>query len=207
MTDFKYKPQVGREHYFDGYDTKARWMSYWYQIQEVLKIAPKNLLEVGVGNSTVTNYLRKHGITVVTADVDGNLDPDYVCSVTELKRVMGGRTFDTVLCAEVLEHLRFEDVGVALAQIASVCKKYLVLTLPQLSIHFAISIKIPLTRRLEGMVSVPFSNRRMPLTKEHFWEIGLRGFSLDKIKKKLSMNFDLLYSYLYSSVLTNGYSY
>lgn len=55
----KFKPQVPKEHYFEGYDEKARWISYWHQINEVLKTNARTVLEVGIGNGTVSDYLKR----------------------------------------------------------------------------------------------------------------------------------------------------
>ena len=38
-----FKPQVSKEHYFRGYDTKERVISYWYQINEVIRTNPKKV--------------------------------------------------------------------------------------------------------------------------------------------------------------------
>jgi len=103
-----FKPQVPKEHYFMEYDTKERWISYWYQINEVLKTKPKKVLEIGIGNGTVANYLKNQGIEVVTVDIDEKLNPDYVCSVTELSEFFSDNQFVTILCDEVLEHIPFE---------------------------------------------------------------------------------------------------
>ena len=62
---FKSKVQVSSKNYFDiTYDTNARWNSYWYQIYEVVKLRPKRLLEIGIGNKTVSDYLKKVGVII-----------------------------------------------------------------------------------------------------------------------------------------------
>jgi len=49
------RPQVNRAHYLKGYDTKQRFASYWHQINEMLELAPDNTLEIGIGNSFVSD--------------------------------------------------------------------------------------------------------------------------------------------------------
>ena len=44
------KKQVEKEHYrFSRYMTKERWCSIWHQLDEVLRLQPNNVLEVGPG--------------------------------------------------------------------------------------------------------------------------------------------------------------
>lgn len=43
---------------FLKYNYKSRWISYWHQIDEVLNLNPKNVLEVGVGDRIISKYLK-----------------------------------------------------------------------------------------------------------------------------------------------------
>ena len=46
--------QVEPNHYFNEfYDSKERWISYWHQINEIIKLNPKKVLEIGIGNGFV----------------------------------------------------------------------------------------------------------------------------------------------------------
>ena len=42
---------------------------------------PKKVLEIGVGNGFVSNYLKQRKKDVVTADIDAGLSPNVVSSV------------------------------------------------------------------------------------------------------------------------------
>uniref|UniRef100_A0A7C5V3W0 Methyltransferase domain-containing protein n=1 Tax=Caldicellulosiruptor owensensis TaxID=55205 RepID=A0A7C5V3W0_9FIRM len=190
-----FKPQVPREHYFKDYDTKERWISYWYQINEVLKTRPEKVLEVGIGNKTVSDYLRKLGITVVTADVDKSLEPDYVCSVTELSKYFNENEFDTVLCAEVLEHIPFEYFEKALEELWKVSKMYVILSLPHFGVVFSLSLKIPLLKRINITVKIPLPLRHV-FDGQHYWEVGKKGYSLGNILKILSKLFYIKKTYI-----------
>jgi hypothetical protein len=53
------KPQVEPAHYLKSYDTKGRFISYWHQIDEIFKLSPENVLEIGIGNRFVSDYLKK----------------------------------------------------------------------------------------------------------------------------------------------------
>ena len=191
----KFKPQVNRSHYFYGYDTKERWISYWYQINEVLKTRPKTLLEVGIGNGTVSDYLRKLGIKVTTVDIDKNLNPDYVASVTELSNIFDENTFDTSLCAEVLEHLPFEYFEKSLQELHYVTKKYLILTLPFFGIKVSFFLKVPIMKKIGFVISLPYPKKHK-FNGEHYWEIGKKGYSLKKILKVISRWYYIKRTYL-----------
>lgn len=61
---------VPRAHYTaQSYDSLPRFVSYWHQIDEVRRAEPESVLEIGVGNGFVSNYLRDRGFDVITLDV------------------------------------------------------------------------------------------------------------------------------------------
>jgi len=66
----KYKfqyPQVKPNHYFvNSYDSKGRFISYWYQINEIIKLNPKKVLEIGIGNGFVSKYLKERKVNILS---------------------------------------------------------------------------------------------------------------------------------------------
>jgi len=192
----KSKSQVVKSHYFDlKYDTKQRWNSYWYQIKEVLDLQPEHILEIGVGNKTVSDYLRKIGQKVTTCDFDKSLKPDVVANVLNLP--FKSNSFDAILCAEVLEHLPFKDFTKALKEIHRVTKSNVVLTLPHLSLtHVYFGIKlIPFIPKKEVLLKINCQMKRS-FDQEHRWEIGEKGYPLSKIIEKIQKSgFKLLKNY------------
>lgn len=179
--------QVSKEHYYNDYDSKKRWISYWHQINETLKTEPKTVLEIGVGNKTVSNYLEKMGIEVTTVDIDVDLNPDYICSVTELDTLFQKDRFDTVLCAEVLEHLPFNYFEEALNQIKKVSNKNVILSLPDSRTHRAY-LKVPLIKEKNIYFQHPFAKSHN-FNGEHYWEIGKKGYDLKSILAIVSKYF------------------
>jgi len=179
------KIQVSQDHYYNlKYDTKERWMSYWYQVKEVLSFEPQTVLEIGVGNMTVSDYLKKLGIKITTCDFDKNLNPDVVADVKGLP--FERNSFDVILCAEVLEHLPFENFYEALKELHRVSKKTVVITLPHFSItnlYFGIKL-IPFIPKKELSIKVDLPIKHEFLG-EHYWEIGKSGYSLRKIENKI----------------------
>ena len=177
---------------FLQYNGKSRWMSYWHQINEVLSLKPKNVLEIGIGNKTVANYLKSQGVEVITFDKDEKLKPEVVGDVLEIP--FGNNSFDVILCAEVLEHLFFNDFENALYELKRVSKKYVVLSLPHFGHSITLSIKIPLIKEKRLAIRIPH-----PIAHklgEHYWEVGKRGYSLSKIKKILKKYFKIKKDYI-----------
>lgn len=177
-----YFPQVSKEHYFTrSYFNKERWLSYWYQIESVLKFSPRTLLEIGPGDGTVSDILEKKGIRVTTVDIASDLAPQVKASVTELP--FGDNSFDAVLAAEVLEHLRFEDVPKAVREIHRVSGRWAIISLPHAGIVFSFGFKCPLLRRLDYVRKLPFFWKKHEFQGEHYWELGKKSFSISLIKR------------------------
>ncbi len=186
MTNKKvYIKQVDPSHYFNlKYDSKERWISYWYQIKEVVKTKPSNVLEIGVGNRLVSDQLKKIGIKLTTCDFDKDLRPDFVADVRKLP--LKNNSFDTVLCAEVLEHLPYGDFRKALNEIRRVCKNYVILTLPHFSLtNIYLGVKIiPFISIKEFTIKIDYPFRHK-FTGEHYWEIGKKSYPLSQVTAQI----------------------
>lgn len=176
-------PQVGPNHYGEGYDGKARFASYWHQIREVLATGPATVLEVGVGTGLVAEYLRRRGVRVVTADIDPRLGPDALASVTALPFADG--SFDTVLCSEVLEHIPFEALGTAAREIRRVSRDRAIISVPDASPCLRIQIGIPGRRQIRTLIPLPSRRPEHRFDGEHHWEIGKRRYPLERITAEL----------------------
>ncbi len=103
---------------------KTKFITYWHQIHEVQKTKPKKFLEIGIGDGFVSNYLgKKKKIKVVTFDNDKKLNPDFVGDINFLSKYFPKNSFDTILCAEVLEHLPFSSFKKCLKEMNKISKK------------------------------------------------------------------------------------
>lgn len=178
--------------YYLKLPNKETWISYWYQLYEVLNTKPKTVLEIGPGNKIVSNFLGSLGIKVVTADINAYLHPDILCNVTNLSECIN-KQFDTILCAEVLEHLPFEYFEKSLEEIGKVTKQYVVLSLPEGNSSLRINIKASFTRQINLVLDIPFLKR--PLGRGHCWEIGRKGYPLRKISSIISQYFSIIRTY------------
>ncbi len=179
--------QVPKEHYFSQkYNHKARWLSYWYQIDSVLGLKPLTVLETGLGSGVVKDYLKKCGLEVKTFDIDAELNPDFIGSVERIP--VPDNSFDCVLAAEILEHLPFSKFAGCLSEIRRVSRRYAVISLPSARrtlINFY--LKLPLLPALKIFFQVP-SFKVHTFNGQHYWELGKQGFGLGMIEKIIREN-------------------
>ena len=165
--------------YFEpGYDSKRRFISYWHQTNEIISLDPQSVLEIGIGNGMVSNYLKGRGLDVTTLDIKERLRPDIIASVLDIP--LGDSTFDVVACYEVLEHMEYQEFGVALSEIYRVCKRTALISLPDQNRAIRILLHVPVLGEKQWMVSTPRIKKRK-LDVYHKWEIGRWGYPLKKI--------------------------
>lgn len=167
-------------NYFStDYEDKNRWMSYWHQIKEISNFHPENVLVIGKGSGLVSEYLKLSSIKTVTIDIDESLNPDIIASV--LKMPFRDEEFDVVLCAQVLEHLPYEDFSLALSEIKRVAKIGAVISLPHFGPAIRFLFKFPFLPEIKLMIKLPYPKKHI-FKGEHYWEIGKKDYSLKKIK-------------------------
>lgn len=174
-----FTPQVSVTHYgHDGYVHKARWLSFWYHVREVVSFHPEQVLEVGVGTGIVAAVLRSRGVTVTTLDIDASLAPDVVASVTAIP--LPDNAVDVALAGQVLEHLPWSDVPAALKELARVAKRGVVISLPDRRhtlAHFTLRLPFFGSHELFWKVS---SRQQHVFDGQHHWELGVPNYSIQK---------------------------
>lgn len=180
--------QVDKTAYqFGKYTDLNRWVSYFHQIEQVLKTKPKTLLEVGVGDGVLRDYLKSNTEVLYTSlDIADDLKPDVVGSV--LKMPFADDSFDTVCAFEVLEHLPFDQFEVALAELKRVSKGNVILSLPHFGPPVKFLLKLPFLPQIKVAFKIPHPRLHV-FDGQHYWEIGKRYFPLSKIRKVLSKHF------------------
>lgn len=203
MTDFKL--QVPKEHYFSkGYNHKARWMTYFHQMQLLQKYDVKKALEIGPGHSWMKKIIKDFGIIVETVDIDDALDPDYVAHINSLP--MADNTYDATCAFEVLEHLPYETFKDNLKEMARVSKRYIIISLPDhRHILFHIKVKIPFFRYKELSIRIPTFKKHI-FDGQHYWEIGKLGYSPKKVVSDIeSFGFKVLEHFVRTDAQSNHY--
>jgi predicted SAM-dependent methyltransferase len=191
----KYKKQVDVSHYnFDQYFNIERWSSIWHQLDQAIKIKPTSVLEIGQGLGIFKNMGNLFGLNVETLDLDPDLKPDYVGSVTEMP--FEDNKYDLVCAFQVLEHLPYEDAIIAFNEMLRVSRVKVLISLPDSKVLWRYHFYIPM------FGPVDFFLPRFTLRKtkhefdgQHYWEINKKGFELKKIIADLTINANLISTY------------
>lgn len=170
-------------------DDLFQFLSFFYQQKIIKDLKKKNILEIGIGNKFLTNYLKSNDFQITTCDLDQNLNPDYVADIRKLP--FENNSFDLVVAFEVLEHLPFADFEIACQEMRKTSREYVVISLPYSSIFFSLTAIFPLIRTIfkkryfNFFLKIPQFFRSNKYDGEHFWEMGRRGTSKNKIRKIL----------------------
>ncbi len=181
--------QVAPSHYdWATYNVKARWNSYWHQIDEVLKTGAASCLEIGTGSGVVRDVLRSMGIEVTVVDIDAALGVDRVGDVRALPAQTG--EFDVVLCSQVLEHLPWVDVPKAVSELSRVCRTHAIVSVPQSGSDITLDIALPKfgRRRFHGRLN---SRQEWQFDGQHYWQVLSRGTGRRAVRSVLTEGFRL----------------
>ncbi len=172
--------QTTPDNYYLNYDTKGRFCSYWHQIQEITKYEPSSILEIGIGNGFVSEYLLKRSFNIITLDLDDRLNPNVVSTVLNLP--FSEATFDVVACFELLEHLPFEDFEKAIKEMSNVSASFVLLSIPDATMAYRICLQMPKIGEFKTLLRIPALRKPAhAFDGQHYWEIGKAGYSLKKI--------------------------
>ncbi|NPU95723.1 MAG: class I SAM-dependent methyltransferase [Candidatus Omnitrophica bacterium] len=177
----------------DQYFSFIQIMSFIEQIWLVRELKPATVLEIGIGNGFVSNYLKSIGISVLTYDINPNLEPDIVGSIDDLGKHFQDRTFDMVLCAEVLEHTEFENFEKYIQNISKI-STHAIITIPRaqkLFLNFQWYIQLPFVG--SKLLGFSLARRTFHISKSHQWEIDSSlNTSMNQIKKIISKYFTIV---------------
>ncbi len=180
--------QVSKVHYdFQTYVQRFRWISYWHQIDETLRVHPENVLLIGAGDQVVRKVLEEYIPSVQVLDIDKDLNPDFVCSVTECTQVVKHQ-FDCVLCCQVLEHLPFEQFELCIKNISDLTVKDCIISLPCKRWTFGGAVTF-FNKTFSWRRVVRRWGVRWNFNGEHYWEIGTKGTSEADIRSVLTKYF------------------
>ncbi|MGH1441576.1 MAG: class I SAM-dependent methyltransferase [Cellvibrionaceae bacterium] len=165
--------QLSRDAYFDDhYFSLPHLVSVSQQLHEIHALKPESILEIGLGNGLVSEFLRRAGYKVKTVDINSELDPDICAPLHELVERLNGETFDLVVCCEVLEHLPLEDFAKNI-KILRQAGSRLFMTLPSYYRSFGFGGLLRLPRRTARPFSFHVNVRKEKdlSATQHFWEV------------------------------------
>lgn len=175
--------QVDRDHYaFEKYMSLRRWSSVWHQQNEVMRLKPKKVLEVGPGLGVFKACLSCYGVYVQTLDVDEELRPDIVGAANSVP--LPDRAVDVACAFQVLEHMPFEKSLEAMAELARVAERGVVISLPNAKKRWPYSFYLPKIGDVSLLVAPPLQRQKGYVSGgEHYWEIGWKGYGEEFVRK------------------------
>ncbi len=178
--------QVDKTHYeFNRYGFEGRFVSYYWQLREVLNLKPVSVLEVGVGDKVFGNFIKNNtGVAYTSVDVAEDLHPDVVGSILQLP--FADKSFDVACAFEVLEHLPFEQFDKALGELTRVARNHVAISIPHFGPMLSFSLKIPFIPQIRFAVKIPFYKKH-DFNGQHHWEMGKKGYPISLIRRKLSL--------------------
>ena len=132
-----------------------RFVSYAYQLEAILNLAPRTLLEVGIGPGIISGFLRNAGLEVTTCDLARSLNPDCLGDIRALP--FKEDQFDVAVAFEVLEHLPFSELERAAAELHRVSRRHVVISLPYSCASFHAAFRINAWRLAR---TVSFADRK-----------------------------------------------
>ncbi len=173
---------LGRQYYLsENYFSLTQLWSFSEQIYHIIGMRPQRMIEIGVGNGFVSEFLRTTEIDLTTIDVNPNLAPDIIAPVQEIGEFIRPDEYDLISCCEVLEHLPFEDFEPTV-KLFSTLSEQLFLTLPVFGnrrIGFGGVVQLPKLQRWLGVwLRLPILRRRLP--EMHFWEVDYNSHTRKK---------------------------
>lgn len=179
------REQGSAELYLDWYyNTKPRFSSYWHQIDEVVRLAPSTLLEIGVGSGIVKHVLGELGITITSVDILTDLQPSTVAHIRSLP--FADATFDVGLCCQVLEHVPYSESKQALREIRRVVRKGAVISVPDRTHNLQVQVSVPYIRfHFDKSFERIFPFREELMIDQHYWELGVKDVSLAQIMQDI----------------------
>ncbi|NOY63785.1 MAG: class I SAM-dependent methyltransferase [Nitrospirae bacterium] len=165
------------------YNSKARWLSYWYQISEVVSARPGDVLIIGKGSGIVEKALEEFlpDVRLTTMDIDETLQPDIVSDIRSMP--FGDNSFDVILCCQVLEHIPFDDVEGVIRDFQRITRDRVIISVPHKRKYVKIEIDLPLIGNKRAILKYPF-NKKDIKSRQHHWEIN-RGVSYKDFKRLL----------------------
>jgi len=177
------------------------FVNAYYQYRDLESLEScRRVLSIGPGQGLGVQVLRWRGYDVTTLDIDDTFKPDYLGSVHDMKMFTDGQ-FDATITSHVLEHMAEPYLDPALQEIARI-SRYALIYLPVHGRHAQLRF-IPGFKGLDfsfimdifNYFEKPDSITPRYMSNQHFWEIGMRGFRLNDMVKRMSKFFNIISVY------------
>jgi hypothetical protein len=179
----------------------SNFVNSYYQYRDLQSLDDcRKILIVGPGQGLDTEILKWRGYEVQTFDIDETFRPDFIGSVHDLSRFVD-QQFDAIIASHVLEHLPVAYLDAAMKEMSRVGRHALIY-LPVHGRHMQLRF-IPGFKGIDiSLIFNLFNYFRKPdglvpryMAGQHYWEIGMRGWRVRDVAKRLSRYFHVQASY------------
>jgi SAM-dependent methyltransferase len=175
------------------YLSPKRLASMGWQLQLMERWFPsQTVLEIGPGPGIMRHLLRLEGHQVTTVDPDARLHPDVVGALPCLP--LPAKSFDCILCCQVLEHLSWPTARQAIHELQRVSRHGAIISVP--TVRPAVGL-LRYDEHHDGVriLSLPVICRRSQRNnREHRWELEAGVRTRDFCNELLDAGFSILES-------------
>lgn len=165
---------LSRDTYFSKlYFSEPQLFSLSHQLAAIHRLAPENIIEIGIGSGFTSSFLKHAGYHVTTVDINESLQPDICSPLQDLPSVLDGRRFDLVVCCEVLEHTPLADLPANISALRKAGDR-LFMTLPNYARSFGVGVALRLPKQAAKIFGL-YLDLKLKKNIErngHFWEVG-----------------------------------
>ena len=168
-----------RNHYYSPeYMRPERLQAYIDQVRTIRSFTDPDdkILEIGIGNGYLSNVLKNYYCySVTTLDVNQDLQPDLCADITASDFRLAEK-YDIGLCFEVLEHLNWQDLSLAISNLTRHIRKFLLVSVPDTNFFVQSKLNVLWLKLtpLNLTLTIPrFLNNKQTIGKGHQWEIGI----------------------------------
>lgn len=180
---------------------QCNFVNAYYQYKDIQRCEEvKKILIIGPGQGLDTIVFKWRGYDVTTFDIDEVFKPDVIGSAHDLSMFKDGK-FDLVIASHVLEHLPVPYLDQCLAEFARVAT-YSIVYLPVSGRHFQVRCKMDLKSIDLSLIFDLFNYFHKPdgvtaryCQRQHYWEMGMRGFTKRALRQRFEKNFNVVASY------------
>ena len=176
----------------------SNFVNAYYHYRDLQRFpACRRVLIVGPGQGLQTEVLKWRGYEVTTLDIDETFRPDVVGSVSDMNMFRDG-AFDAAVASHVLEHLPVLYLDAAIAEMARVAR-YALVYLPVAGRHAQARVQ-PGFKDIDLSVILDVFNYFHRPTgvdaryceRQHYWEVGMRGYRVRDVKARLESAFNVV---------------